>query len=1521
MSSEKDIKGSCSNFSLSVVAAILASISGLASCSDLCAGVQSADYPTYTSPQAAVLLDHIKDLFIVSKESLDEGQYKLIVGEPGSFQERAAETLPGKVERSTLFSVTTPIEIQGIDQQHQSFSQGLVCNFSENGSDTTRDKESFLGIAFLGDGGKAGITLTDIKSSLSGAAFYSSEDLIFEKIKGGIELSSCASLEQGGACAAKSILIHDCQGLTAKHCTTEVHAEGASAVSHLGMGGGAFLANSSLSGEKNLYMPAGDIVVANCDGPILFEDNRALFANGGAIAASKSVVFFANNKKTSFLDNQALSGGAISASSSILFQNCAELVFKGNLAKGTQDTGALGGGALASSESVILKDNLGISCDKNQSSSGGGAIFGKNCQISGTQGAVIFRDNTAALGGGVISAQETVSLCDNKAGMSFEGSKASFGGIIACGDFSFERGSSALGAIEIAHNLGDISFLRTLCTTSDLGQIAYQGGGALLAENISLFENAGAVTFKDNIVQTFASSGKMLGGGAILASGKVSIIQNSGGVSFIGNARAPQAAPTRDPEEVVSLSAESLNGCSGGGALLGKEIEIVQNADVVFEQNRLQCDEQEAKSLACCGGGAVHGVESAFIIGNSSVRFGNNYAIGAGVSGGALLSKNVRLAENTKVDFSRNIASLYGGAIHVFDGNCELLDNGCVWFRDNRGQTFGGAISCFKGDVIISGNRGSVEFKDNVVTRPYIEESAETEGAPGSGSENPKAEERSFLENIEQSFITAASQTLLVEEESQPAVAPISSEELLKRKECAGGAICAKRVYITNNEEPVVFVNNFSDVYGGAIFAGSLRETDKQPEITPEVLISGNAGDVIFAGNSAKRDEHLLDTGGGAICTQNLTISKNSGTVLFQNNSACSGGAIRIEDGGEVLLEAFGGDVIFRGNSSFRAQGSDAIYFAGKESQIKALNAMEGRAIVFHDALVFESLEERKGSGPLVMNSQESEGYTGTIRFLEAESKIPQRIHLQQGSLELLKGAVLCSYGFKQDTGSKLILAAGSKLKILDSETPEKEGLTVEDYVNPDDSRSLWIGKNAKATVPMLDIHTISIDLASFSSGDQEVTVEAPQVIVPKGSCVQSGALSLELVNTTGCGYENHALLKNAAQVPLMSFVESYGESEEDLSKLSVADLRIKVATPEIGEETYGHMGVWSEAQIQEGTLVINWQPTGYKLDPQKAGALVFNSLWEEGAVLSTLKNARFAHNLTTQRMEFDYSTNVWGQAFSGFRNFSSEPILALDGYRGTYVGASAGIDTLLMEDFILGVNVASFLGKMRSQNFQAEISRQGFAGSVYTGFLAGSWFFKGQYCLGETHNDMKTHYGVLGESSATWTSRGVLADALVEYRSLVGPARPTFYAFHFNPYVEVSYASVKLPGFVELGREARSFEETSLTNITIPFGLKFEMAFTKGQFSEVNSLAVGYAWEAYRKVEGGSVKLLEAGFDWEGAPMNLSKQELRLALENNTEWSSYFSTSLGFTAFCGGLSSMDGKLGYEANAGMRLIF
>lgn len=134
-----------------------------------------------------------------------------------------------------------------------------------------------------------------------------------------------------------------------------------------------------------------------------------------------------------------------------------------------------------------MKDNLGVACDKNQSSSEGGAIFGKNCQISGTRGAVIFRDNAASLGGGVISAQETVALCDNKAGMSFEGSKASFGGVIACGDFSFERGSSALGAIEIAHNLGEIFFLRTLCTTSDWGQIDYQGGGVFISRKYFSF--------------------------------------------------------------------------------------------------------------------------------------------------------------------------------------------------------------------------------------------------------------------------------------------------------------------------------------------------------------------------------------------------------------------------------------------------------------------------------------------------------------------------------------------------------------------------------------------------------------------------------------------------------------------------------------------------------------------------------------------------------------------------------------------------------------------------------------------------------------------------------------------------------------------------------------------------------------------------------------------------------------------------------------------------------------------------
>lgn len=1520
MSSEKDKKNSCSKFSLSVVAAILASMSGLSNCSDLYAVGSSADHPAYLIPQAGLLLDHIKDIFIGPKDSQDEGQYKLIIGEAGSFQDSNAETLPQKVEHSTLFSVTTPIIVQGIDQQDQVSSQGLVCNFSGNHSEEIFERESFLGIAFLGNGSKDGITLTDIKSSLSGAALYSSDDLIFERIKGDIELSSCSSLERGGACSAQSILIHDCQGLTVKHCAAGVNVEGVSASDHLGFGGGAFSTTSSLSGEKSLYMPAGDIVVATCDGPVCFEGNSAQLANGGAIAASGKVLFVANEKKISFTDNQALSGGAISASSSISFQNCAELVFKSNLAKGVKDKCSLGGGALASLESVVLKDNLGITYEKNQSYSEGGAIFGKDCEIFENRGPVVFRDNTAALGGGAILAQQTVAICGNKSGISFEGSKSSFGGAIACGNFSSENNSSALGSIDISNNLGDISFLRTLCTTSDLGQTDYQGGGALFAENISLSENAGAITFKDNIVKTFASNGKMLGGGAILASGNVLISKNSGEISFVGNARAPQAIPTRSSDE-LSFGAQltqTTSGCSGGGALFGKEVAIVQNATVVFEQNRLQCGEQETHG----GGGAVYGMESASIIGNSFVRFGNNYAVGNQISGGALLSKKVRLAENTRVDFSRNIATFCGGAVQVSDGSCELINNGYVLFRDNRGQTFGGAISCLKGDVIISGNKDRVEFRDNIVTRPYFEENEEKVETADINSDKQEAEERSLLENIEQSFITATNQTFFLEEEKLPSEAFISAEELSKRRECAGGAIFAKRVYITDNKEPILFSHNFSDVYGGAIFTGSLQETDKQDVVTPEVVISGNDGDVIFSGNAAKHDKHLPDTGGGAICTQNLTISQNNGNVLFLNNFACSGGAVRIEDHGEVLLEAFGGDIIFNGNSSFRAQGSDAIYFAGKDSRIKALNATEGHAIVFQDALVFENIEERKSSGLLVINSQENEGYTGSVRFLGSESKVPQWIHVQQGGLELLHGAILCSYGVKQDPRAKIVLSAGSKLKILDSEQENNAEIgDLEDSVNSEKTPSLWIGKNAQAKVPLVDIHTISIDLASFSSKAQETPEEAPQVIVPKGSCVHSGELSLELVNTTGKGYENHALLKNDTQVSLMSFKEENDGSLEDLSKLSVSDLRIKVSTPDIVEETYGHMGNWSEATIQDGALVINWHPTGYKLDPQKAGSLVFNALWEEEAVLSTLKNARIAHNLTIQRMEFDYSTNAWGLAFSSFRELSSEKLVSVDGYRGSYIGASAGIDTQLMEDFVLGISTASFFGKMHSQNFDAEISRHGFVGSVYTGFLAGAWFFKGQYSLGETHNDMTTRYGVLGESNATWKSRGVLADALVEYRSLVGPARPKFYALHFNPYVEVSYASAKFPSFVEQGGEARAFEETSLTNITVPFGMKFELSFTKGQFSETNSLGIGCAWEMYRKVEGRSVELLEAGFDWEGSPIDLPKQELRVALENNTEWSSYFSTALGVTAFCGGFSSMDNKLGYEANAGMRLIF
>ena len=1521
MSSEKDMKGSCSKFSLSVVATILASISSLANSVELSAREQLICFPSYSSPEAVVLLDQIKDVLVGSKDDdQKEGQYKLITGTPGSFQEKKVETLPEKIEQSTLFSVTTPLVIQGVNQKDQTLSQGLVCSFVGNHSEMIRDSESFFGIAFVGNGSKAGITLTDIQASLSGAALYSSHDLIFEKIQGGVEFSSCSSFEKGGACSAQSILINGCQGLTVKQCATEVNAEGISAFDYLGSGGGAFVATKSLSGGQNLYVPSGDVVITNCDGPVYFEGNSAHLANGGAIAASGQVLFVANDKKTSFVDNRALSGGAISAISDISFQNCAELFFKGNCANGTKDKGSLGGGALASLGEVVLKDSRSMSFEKNQSASQGGAIFGKICKIFESRGPVVFRDNTASLGGGVISAQEAVVIQNNKAGISFEGSKASFGGIIACGDFSSENGPRNLGTIDISNNSGEISFLRTLCMTSDSGQIDYQGGGALFAENVSISKNAGALIFKDNIVKTFASNGERLGGGAILAKRDISITNNHEEISFLGNARAPQAVPTQGSEEAFLSNAKELTqaiaGYSGGGALFGEEIAIIKNASVVFEQNRLQCGEREAETLVSCGGGAIYGIESISIVGNFSVRFGSNYAVGNGVLGGALLSKKVCLSDNEKLEFSRNISSFYGGAIQVSDGNCELVGNGEVLFKDNRGLIFGGAISCSKGDVVIAKNKGRVAFRDNIVTRPFFDDNSEmsVENEVKEDTDDP-----SLLENIEQSFITAANQTFRTEEENSPVESLSSNEKLAKRNECAGGAIFAERVYIVGNEKPVVFENNVSDIYGGAIFTGSFQKKNEVDGSVPEVLISRNEGDVIFSRNVAKYEEGLLSTGGGAICTQNLTISNNAGNVLFYNNAAYFGGAIRIEEHGEVLLEAFGGDIVFKGNSSFGSRGSDAIYFAGKESQIKAFNAIEGHAVVFHDALIFEHLEERKSGSPLVINSRENDRYTGAVRFLEVENTIPQYIHVQQGSLELLNGATLCSYGVRQDPGAKLVLTAGSKFKILDSGNFVGESLQEDNSLNTEEAHHLWIGKNSSTVAPIVDIHTISIDLASFSS-HREIPLEAPQVIVPKGSYVHSGELSLELVNTTGTGYENHGLLKSEAQVPLMSFMESSKVSEE-LSNLSISDLRVQVATPKISEDTYGHMGDWSEAKIQNGTLVINWHPTGYKLDPQKFGALVFNTLWEEEAVLFTLKNARFAHNLTTQRMEFDYSTNAWGFAFGSFRNISAENLADVDGYKGTYAGASAGIDTQLMEDFVLGVSISSFLGKMDSQKFNAEISRQGFVGSIYTGFLAGSWFFKGQYSLAETHNDMKTHYGILGESKGSWKSQGILADALVEYCNLVAPARPTFYALHVNPYVEVCYASMKFPSFVEQGREERFFEKTSLTNVTIPLGVKFELAFTKGQFSEVNSLGIGYAWEAYRKIEGGFVQLLDANFDWKGIPIDLPRQELRVVLENNTEWSSYFSTVLGVSGFYGGCASVDSKLGCEANAGVRLIF
>ncbi|EPP34715.1 autotransporter beta-domain protein [Chlamydia ibidis] len=1450
------------------------------------------------------------------------------------------------VHRTTLFQILGKLLWKDIDAAHvmnldenllgkkypsiQKGEQGLAfCYIPKDDPKKNESSSCFVGVALWGGEPNAELSFQNLSTSQSGSAVYSSSGVFFENFKKGLSFENCTSGKSGGAIAGADITIRECSNLNFSGSKTNLALEKVSQ-EDFSQGGGAIVGVCSIA-ENAKDVLSGSVKIIGNIGENTFQGNHADKANGGAISA-ENVSLSSNLGSLLFKSNQALSGGAISSRMISIAENTATIEFSKNSSLLDFDPGMfVGGGALAARGIISLRNNSDMHFLNNSSQGCGGAILCKDIVISEQVGEQTFKENTSQSYGGAVCANNSATIKDNFGSILFKDNKSSLGGgAIYSGDLSKDVRSDDdhSGVVELVGNSGTISFIKNAYTsipspTAD-EDIVF-GGGAIFGRSIAITRNTGITSLEGNTATSY-NCVNVLGGGGICGSDNVTIANNFGTVRFTYNKLelSPEACVRNSAEEEISLDKSdadllhsSVNACTpkteptpvthpssnelseqrqstlgtvisgtyGGGAIFSKNVDISGNmGKVYFSDNSVILVEGIKNNCLSSGGGALYGSNNVKISDNKDIAFTNNYASGEKMCGGAILGSEVNISSNHNTEFSRNIAKLSGGAVCASEAPISVSNNmGDVLFSFNSTNGVGGALSSPKSSVYIIDNHADVVFKDNLAVGELY-----------------------YSDRLEESHDRIA----------------FSS---------GGGAILAgKTVSIEGNEKNVLFMNNFSEGFGGAILTGYLVGDDNSSRsISDEgtlVRIAGNKGNVVFSGNSVSISQAPMNSscGGGAIHTQNLLVTDNLGSVMFYNNVARNGGAIKISEHGTVSVRAKGGDVVFSGNTNGLRE-SDAIYLAGTSSLIQELSAEKGHSVRIEDAINYESLTLRSSEAQgtslldnptLVFNSKSSGNHLGSVCFSEHTSKIPQVAVLEQGVLSLSNGAQLWLAGFKQQRGSELLLSAGTTFRIMDLRDTPKVHIS-SSSVDKTGLHAVTIEPKKDGFDPelLLDINTVEIDLSSFVGDTENKQPLPPTIVVPKGTKIGSGSLNLVLVDTGGIGYENHELLNCERNIPLISFQSVSGSSEMPMNDPELEKIDVQVSVPPITSNTYGHSGVWSEAEVVNGRLVIGWKPTGYHLNPEKSGSLVLNTLWGQCGDLRSLKHQQLLHNVTAQRMEFDYSTNLWGAGIGSFINCAN--ICDIDGFTHRSGGYAVGLDTQLIEDFLIGGSFSQFFGYTDSQSYTSRSDQIGYLGSGYIGILAGRWFLKGSLIYSNVQNNLSTRYESLGKSSASWESHGVLADARVDYRYLLNPRKfVSSIVSAFVPFAEVEYIYVDLPEIREVGSESRSFSSGRLQNISVPVGITLEHSYARGQRSEVNSLSLSYALDVYRRQPPVVVSLPTASYSWAGVASDVSRKICRAQFSNDTEWNSYFSTYLGFT-----YEWREHSVSYDVNGGIRLIF
>ena len=392
-------------------------------------------------------------------------------------------------------------------------ANGTVLNAQNNNMTITLGETGSLSISANATGGHGGSIIMAAGSTvdLGGFEFYNSIDfsaggelINAANFRGSVVLgvdgegntaidSDDLKVYKNGLASAGSLLVslsEDFDSTAPDYNTLKGRLYAANSVSIKGTGGAE---NISISGYTSTY--------------------GAVSAQG-VVSAQGADIAISNVGDVSLSDNQAnidtgevyYTAGALSAARSVTIDAAGDVAISGNSAEGnTLAAGAIYAGAAVSisGASILIEDNT-------YNDGNGGAVRGDAdaVKLTGTEGSITIRSNTAGEEGGAVYASTDVEIS-------------------SAADIIIEQNTATAGAGGAIYSLGDVTI-----TPGDGAQVSISdntagGYGGAIYSSGTVKMSGGSYEISNNTADSY--------GGAIYAETGVDISADAGDITFSGN--------------------------------------------------------------------------------------------------------------------------------------------------------------------------------------------------------------------------------------------------------------------------------------------------------------------------------------------------------------------------------------------------------------------------------------------------------------------------------------------------------------------------------------------------------------------------------------------------------------------------------------------------------------------------------------------------------------------------------------------------------------------------------------------------------------------------------------------------------------------------------------------------------------------------------------------------------------------------------------------------------------------------